>query len=310
MLQRRWSSTRSRSPRPIELWDDPAARRRRARERRLAHDLVELSRLDRGLERAEPAPVDLARLLRAVTADYAGPLLDGPSAARIEDRFAPPCARALRFCSTTPSSTACLRSRCATTSTPSACATTGPGFPANVLARAAEPFVTGRGDGARRRPGFGDCAPPGGAAGRRAAHRERRARRSDRRGALRRRHPNRRIASGRALQSQSAAPTFSERIRVCVVPIRSKCRVRHRRRRRARLPAPGLHVDVPRARPDHGRRDLVPPVQHRAELLRDTPRALLRGVVRQLGMCRAARPDRLARSASASRRSCSSSTPA
>src|SRR5579862_4021655 len=67
----------------IERWDDPAARRRRARERRLAHDLVELSRLDRGLERAEPAPVDLGRLLRAVTADYPGLSLEGPSEAQI-----------------------------------------------------------------------------------------------------------------------------------------------------------------------------------------------------------------------------------
>src|SRR5579862_1387422 len=68
----------------LESWDDPAARRRRARERRLAHDLVELSRLDRGLELVEPAPVDLGRLLRAVTADYPGLLLEGPPAVHID----------------------------------------------------------------------------------------------------------------------------------------------------------------------------------------------------------------------------------
>ena len=133
---------------PIELWDDPAARRRRARERRLAHDLVELSRLNRGLERAEPAPVDLARLLRAVTADYPGLSLEGPSAAPIvtdSRRLArvlfilldnaqihgvPPVTvrydeHAISVCDD------------------------GPGFPANVLARAAEPFVTGRGTDGR-----------------------------------------------------------------------------------------------------------------------------------------------------------------
>jgi len=132
----------------IELWDDPAARRRRARERRLAHDLVELSRLDRGLERAEPAPVDLARLLPAVTADYPGLSLEGPAAARIvtdSRRLArvlfilldnaqihgvPPVTvrydeHAISVCDD------------------------GPGFPANVLARAAEPFVTGRGTDGR-----------------------------------------------------------------------------------------------------------------------------------------------------------------
>src|SRR5262249_36977896 len=56
----------------LERLGEPLASRRRARERRLAHDLVELSRLDHGLERAEPVAVDLALLLRAATADYAG----------------------------------------------------------------------------------------------------------------------------------------------------------------------------------------------------------------------------------------------
>ena len=79
----------------IELWDDPAARRRRARERRLAHDLVELSRLDRGLERAEPAPVDLARLLPRGHGRLPGPLARGSLCREDRDRFAAPRARAL-----------------------------------------------------------------------------------------------------------------------------------------------------------------------------------------------------------------------
>lgn len=132
----------------LDRWDDPAARRRRARQRRLAHDLVELSRLDRGLERAELAPVDLARLLHAVSADYPDLSLDGPPAAHIETdsrrlarvlfvlldnaqlHGAPPIT--LRY-----DEEAIVVSD------------EGRGFPANVLARAAEPFVTGRGTDGR-----------------------------------------------------------------------------------------------------------------------------------------------------------------
>ena len=131
----------------IDRWDDPAARRR-ARERRLAHDLVELSRLDRGLERAEPAPVDLARLLRAVTADYPGLSLEGPSAARIVSDSRR-LARVLFVLLDNaqlhgvPPVTLRYDQQAITVSDE------GPGFPANVLARAAEPFVTGRGTDGR-----------------------------------------------------------------------------------------------------------------------------------------------------------------
>ncbi len=132
----------------VERWDDPAARRRRARERRLAHDLVELSRLDRGLERAESAPVDLARLLRAVTADYPGLSLEGPSAAPIvtDSRR---LARVLFVLLDNaqihgvPPVTVRYDEHAVTV------CDEGPGFAENVLARATEPFVTGRGTDGR-----------------------------------------------------------------------------------------------------------------------------------------------------------------
>jgi signal transduction histidine kinase len=60
-----------------DRWVGSADTRRYARERRLARDLVELSRLERGLERAEHAAVDLARLVGAVRADYPDLALDG-----------------------------------------------------------------------------------------------------------------------------------------------------------------------------------------------------------------------------------------
>lgn len=132
----------------IDLWDDPAARRRRARERRLAHDLVELSRLNRGLERTEPAPVDLGRLLRAVTADYPGLSLEGPPAAQIVTD-----SRRLARVLFVLLDNAQIHGVPPVTVRYDGNAVTvydeGPGFPANVLARAAEPFVTGRGSDGR-----------------------------------------------------------------------------------------------------------------------------------------------------------------
>jgi signal transduction histidine kinase len=61
-------------------WDDSAPiERRQARERRVARDLIELSRLQRGGEQARFAPLDLAAMLRAICADYRPPLrIDGP----------------------------------------------------------------------------------------------------------------------------------------------------------------------------------------------------------------------------------------
>ena len=132
----------------LERWDDPAARRRRARERRLAHDLVELSRLDHGLERAEPAPVDLGRLLRALTTDYPGLSLEGPASVRVETdsrRLARVLFVLLDNAQLHGDPPVVVRyDECAI-----AVSDAGAGFPANGLAHAAEPFVTGRGTGGR-----------------------------------------------------------------------------------------------------------------------------------------------------------------
>jgi signal transduction histidine kinase len=58
--------------------------RRHARERRLARDLVELSRLEHGAERAEFATLDLARLVGAIRADYPHLEVDGPEQALVD----------------------------------------------------------------------------------------------------------------------------------------------------------------------------------------------------------------------------------
>ena len=55
---------------PPPVWEDTPGARRYARERRVARDLVELSRLTRGGETAECTFVDLARLVGAIRADY------------------------------------------------------------------------------------------------------------------------------------------------------------------------------------------------------------------------------------------------
>jgi signal transduction histidine kinase len=68
----------------LERWALDADDRRHARERRVARELVELSRLDRGLERAEHAPVELARLAHAIAADYPQIAVQGPRSALIE----------------------------------------------------------------------------------------------------------------------------------------------------------------------------------------------------------------------------------
>jgi signal transduction histidine kinase len=77
------------SPRVVRLptdvpgWDDVPQARRHARERRVARDLVELSRLQRGGERAESAPLDLATLLSTICADYPQLQIRGPQQLRI-----------------------------------------------------------------------------------------------------------------------------------------------------------------------------------------------------------------------------------
>jgi len=59
-------------------WDETPVALRHARGRRVARDLVELSRLQSGAERAELTEVDLAALLRTICADYPGLHLSGP----------------------------------------------------------------------------------------------------------------------------------------------------------------------------------------------------------------------------------------
>jgi signal transduction histidine kinase len=54
----------------VRGWDVAPQSRRHARERRIARDLVELSRLQRGSERAERSALDLGRLVAAIRADY------------------------------------------------------------------------------------------------------------------------------------------------------------------------------------------------------------------------------------------------
>ena len=63
----------------VRDWDSSSQARRHTRERRLARDLVELSRLDRGSERAECTPLDLARLIAAVRTGYPRLAVDGPA---------------------------------------------------------------------------------------------------------------------------------------------------------------------------------------------------------------------------------------
>jgi signal transduction histidine kinase len=63
---------------PVGDWESIVRARRYARARRLARDLVELSRLDRGGERAERAPADLARMVEAIRVDYPQLEVAGP----------------------------------------------------------------------------------------------------------------------------------------------------------------------------------------------------------------------------------------
>jgi signal transduction histidine kinase len=127
---------------------EPRGSRRRARERRLAHDLVELSRLDRGLERADRSLVDVARLLRAATADYPGLELLGPASACLHTD-----SRRLARVLFVLLDNAHLHGRGPVTvrfdEAAIVVSDTGPGFPAKVLDRAAEPFVTGAGNDGR-----------------------------------------------------------------------------------------------------------------------------------------------------------------
>jgi signal transduction histidine kinase len=61
------------------VWEEAPSTLREARGRRVARDLVELSRLQGGAERAELTELDLAALLRTVCADYPGVKIEGPA---------------------------------------------------------------------------------------------------------------------------------------------------------------------------------------------------------------------------------------
>jgi signal transduction histidine kinase len=136
------------SPRVVRLpadgpgWDDVPQARRHARERRVARDLVELSRLQRGGERAESAPLDLATLLRTISADYPQLQIHGPQQlpvstdsrrlarvlfALLDNAYlhgAPPVSVSFD-------------------ATEIVIEDSGPGFAAGLLPRATEPFTTG-----------------------------------------------------------------------------------------------------------------------------------------------------------------------
>jgi signal transduction histidine kinase len=60
-------------------WEEPPGSVREARGRRVARDLVELSRLQSGAERPELTELDLAALLGTICVDYPGVVLDGPA---------------------------------------------------------------------------------------------------------------------------------------------------------------------------------------------------------------------------------------
>jgi signal transduction histidine kinase len=60
-------------------WEEPSGTLRQARGRRVARELVELSRLQGGAERAEFSELDLAAFLRTICVDYPAVELRGPA---------------------------------------------------------------------------------------------------------------------------------------------------------------------------------------------------------------------------------------
>jgi signal transduction histidine kinase len=130
-------------------WLDDLADRRGARERRVAHDLVELSRLDRGSEQALAETVDLAEVVRSVCGRYRHVAISGPdrvSAITDPRRLARVLALLLN--------NACLHGAPPVSVSYDATGITvtdaGPGIEDRVLMHATDPFVTGR-----RGPGRG-----------------------------------------------------------------------------------------------------------------------------------------------------------
>ena len=136
------------APRVVRLrseapgWNDMPQARRRARERRVERDLVELSRLQRGAERAECAQLDLATLLHTICADYPQLQLRGPE-------HLPVCTDSRRL---TRVLFALLDNAYLHGAPPVSVRVDatgivirdgGPGFAAGLLPRATEPFATG-----------------------------------------------------------------------------------------------------------------------------------------------------------------------
>jgi signal transduction histidine kinase len=123
-------------------WYDGPASRREARGRRVARDLVELSRLEHGYEQAQRTPVDLARLLRSVCADYPKLRVAGPD--QLPLRTDP---RRLARVLSVLLDNACLHGAPPVSVRYDADAIQisdgGPGLDPRLLARATEPFVTG-----------------------------------------------------------------------------------------------------------------------------------------------------------------------
>jgi signal transduction histidine kinase len=132
----------------VERWALDADEHRHARERRVARDLVDLSRLDRGLERAEHAPVELARLIGAIAADHPQLNVTGPRSAVIQSdsrrlaRIIFALVENAQMHGTAPVTLSY-------TTEAISVADEGPGFSAELLERASEPFVIG--DRTRRR---------------------------------------------------------------------------------------------------------------------------------------------------------------
>ncbi len=122
--------------------DDAPESRRHARERRVARDLVELSRLQGGGERADCAPVDLATLVRSICANYPQLRLDGPQNVPVSTD-----SRRLARVLFALLDNAYLHGAPPVSvtydATEIAISDSGPGLAAGLLPRATEPFVTG-----------------------------------------------------------------------------------------------------------------------------------------------------------------------
>jgi signal transduction histidine kinase len=128
---------------PETAWYDSPDCRREARGRRVARDLVELSRLQRGDERALRTVVDLAGLLRSLCVDYPQLHVEGP-----DPLFLDTDARRLARVLSTLLDNACLHGappiRVRYDAGEIVVQDGGPGLEPQLLGRATEPFVTGR----------------------------------------------------------------------------------------------------------------------------------------------------------------------